>query len=102
MQKRYLSTLESLPKKVTEAVKRLKNGLEKKGIGAKAIYFFGSYAKENWLETSDIDLVVSDYWENILFLKRMDLINEVLWKEGIRKVEAILATEEEVRRNLLF
>ncbi|MBO8182130.1 MAG: nucleotidyltransferase domain-containing protein [Archaeoglobus sp.] len=91
--------LENIPREVVDTIKKLKEGLKRKGIEIEAIYLFGSYAKGDYLETSDIDvIVVSDYWEGMPFLRRMDIVNEVLWREGIRKVEAIPLTKEEIDR----
>lgn len=65
-------------------------------------YVFGSYVKGTWLKSSDIDLViVSQDFEGVPYLKRLDLINEVQWKARIRPyVEAIALTPEEFSKKL--
>jgi hypothetical protein len=84
---------------VIDTVRRLEKGLNKNKIDVEAIYIFGSYVRGDYIETSDIDVVVvSDSWKNIPFLKRMDILNEIIWKERIRKVEAIPVTKEELNR----
>ncbi len=89
----------NLPKKVIEIVKKLKECLENRGIDVKAIYVFGSYAKGEQLKTSDIDLIiVSNFWKNISFLKRLDIINEIIWTEDLGNVEAIPVTSEELEK----
>mgnify|MGYP000383306709 CR=1 FL=1 len=88
-----------LPAEVIDTVRRLEKGLNKNKIDVEAIYIFGSYVRGDYIETSDIDVVVvSDSWKNIPFLKRMDILNEIIWKERIRKVEAIPVTKEELNR----
>jgi len=65
-------------------------------------YLFGSYAKGTWLKTSDVDLViVSEDFRGMRFLERLDLINELQWKAGIRPfVEAIPLTPDEFAERL--
>lgn len=75
----------------------LKEALEKRGVRVKEVYLFGSYARGDYLKSSDIDLVVvSDDWENIPFLKRFDIVNEAIWTERLGNVEVIPATTKEV------
>jgi len=89
----------NLPKKVVEIVKRLCELLRRKGIEVRAAYLFGSYAKGTQLKRSDIDLVIiSDSWKNLPFTKRMDLINEIIWKERLGNIEVIPVTAEEFSR----
>jgi len=60
---------------------------------------FGSYAKGTWIEDSDIDLIiVSDDFKNIPFTKRLDIVNSVVWEEGIEPyIEALPYTTEEFK-----
>lgn len=75
----------------------LKEALEKRGVRVKEVYLFGSYARGDYLKSSDIDLVVvSDDWENIPFLKRLDIVNKAIWTERLGNVEVIPATTKEV------
>ncbi|MEM4640676.1 MAG: nucleotidyltransferase domain-containing protein, partial [Thermofilum sp.] len=71
-------------------------------IRVREAYLFGSYAKGTWLKTSDVDLViVSEDFRGMRFLDRLDLINELQWKAGIRPfVEAIPLTPEEFAERL--
>jgi len=71
-------------------------------IRVREAYLFGSYAKGTWLKTSDVDLViVSEDFRGMRFLERLDLINELQWKAGIRPfVEAIPLTPDEFAERL--
>ncbi|MCS7128270.1 MAG: nucleotidyltransferase domain-containing protein [Sulfolobales archaeon] len=71
-------------------------------IKVEKAYVFGSYVKGTWLKSSDIDLViVSQDFEGMPYLKRLDLINEVQWKACIRPyVEVIALTPEEFSKKL--
>ena len=71
-------------------------------IRVREAYLFGSYAKGTWLKTSDVDLViVSEDFRGMRFLDRLDLINELQWKAGIRPfVEAIPLTPDEFAERL--
>ncbi|ADC66542.1 DNA polymerase beta domain protein region [Ferroglobus placidus DSM 10642] len=89
----------NLPKRVIEVAEKLKEALYKRGIKISGIYLFGSYARGDYLKRSDIDLiVVSDDWEGVAFLKRLDIVNEIIWKEKLGNVEVIPVTTEELKR----
>ena len=60
-----------IPSKVTAVIKRFINELEKNNIPVKEAMLFGSYARGNYNEWSDIDLaLVSDAFEGDRFLDR--------------------------------
>jgi len=73
-----------------------------KRVRVKEVYLFGSYAKEMWVKTSDIDLVVvSPDFRGIPYLERLDLINEVQWRLNIKPfIEAVPLTPEELEVKL--
>ena len=76
----------------------IKGSLEKKGIVVKSVYLFGSYARGDYLKKSDIDLIViSDDWKEMPFLKRLDVINEIIWNENLGNVEVLPVTSEDVK-----
>ncbi|MCS7143454.1 MAG: nucleotidyltransferase domain-containing protein [Archaeoglobaceae archaeon] len=78
----------------------LKVELEKIGFKVSSIYLFGSYAKGDWLKTSDIDLaVVSDDFRSLKFLERLDIVNKIIWDKRIGNVEILPLTREEVEKN---
>ncbi len=92
-----------IPNRVINAVKKFIEGLEKRGFHIEQVYLFGSYAKGTWIKTSDIDLVViSSDFKNIPFSKRLDIVNEVVWKEGIDPyIEALPYTPEELKIKII-
>ena len=86
-------------RKVKEVARRLKEALSKKGIKVERVYLFGSYARGDYLKDSDMDLIiVSNSWKDEPFLKRLDIVNEIVWKEGLGNVEAIPVTSEELKK----
>ena len=75
----------------------LRRALERRGIRVGEVYLFGSHARGDYLKSSDIDLlVVSEDWEGIPFLKRLDIVNEVIWRENLGNVEALPVTKREL------
>jgi predicted nucleotidyltransferase len=88
---------------VVEAVRKLMKELsEEEGITIERAYLFGSYAKGSWLRTSDVDLViVSRGFKGMPFIKRLDLVNRVQWRAGIRPfIEAIPLTPDELKERV--
>ncbi len=87
-----------VPDKVIDAIRKLIECLEKRGFHIEHVYLFGSYARGDWLKTSDVDIImVSKDFKDIPFTKRLDIINEVLFKEGIEPyIEALPYTMEEL------
>ncbi len=65
-------------------------------------YIFGSYVKGTWIKGIDIDLVlISRDFEGIPFVKRLDMVNEIQWRAGIRPfIEVIPLTPAELARNI--
>jgi predicted nucleotidyltransferase len=95
--------LKITPREVVEAVRKLMKELsEEEGITIGRAYLFGSYAKGSWLRTSDVDLViVSRGFEGMPFIKRLDLVNRVQWRAGIRPfIEAIPLTPDELKERV--
>ncbi len=86
---------------VEATVKSFLKALSKK-IRIEKAYIFGSSVRGDWLKTSDIDLViVSKDFENIPFLKRLELVEETQWKEKIRPhIETIPLTPEEFKEKV--
>jgi len=70
----------------------LKQELEKEGIKVDAIYLFGSYARGEFLRRSDIDLIViSRDFSEIPFLRRLDIINRIVWNKDLISTSKIFA-----------
>lgn len=88
---------ENVLERAKKIAENLKKALEKRGIKVGEIYLFGSYARGDYLKSSDIDLVVvSEDWEGIPFLKRLDIVNEAIWAERLGNVEVIPVTRKEL------
>lgn len=78
----------------------IREELEKRGFRVSAVYLFGSYAKGDWLKTSDIDLVVvSDDFCKIKFSERLDLVNKIIWERGLGNVEILPFTSLEIEKS---
>ena len=93
--------LENIPREVRGSIARFLAELSRV-VRVEAVYLFGSYAKGDWIKTSDVDLVVvSSDFKGMGFLERLDLINTVVWKAGCRvPIEALPYTPEEFRERL--
>lgn len=93
---------QDIPSNVINAIRKLVGKLEEKGIHVEKVYLFGSYARGDWLTTSDVDLViVSKDFEGIPFNKRLDIINEIIWEERIKPyIEALPYTPKELEKKV--
>ncbi len=75
----------------------LKRELEREGYRVEAVYLFGSYARGDYLQSSDVDLaVISDQFQGVPFLKRLDIVNRIVWKTNLGNVEVLPLTKKEV------
>lgn len=85
------------PPEILQIVERLLSALEELGVKIEAAYLFGSYARGDWLHTSDVDLVVvSKGFEGMRWLDRLDLVARVQLRLGLGKwVEVLPYTPEE-------
>lgn len=89
---------ENILERIERISKTIKEELKKHGVDVQAVYLFGSYAKGEWLKTSDIDLIiVSDDWEGIPQLRRLDILNRIIWERRLGNVEAFPATSKDLR-----
>ena len=70
----------------------------------KEAYLFGSFVRGDWLRTSDIDLViVSEDFEGMAFLNRLDALNKIQWDLGLRHfIEVIPLTPREFLERLQY
>ncbi len=93
---------QNIPGNVVNAIRRLVEKLEEKGIRVGRAYLFGSYARGDWLKNSDIDLViVSRSFEKIPFNKRLDIVNEIIWEERIKPyIEVLPYTPKELEEKI--
>ena len=88
---------EELLKEIKRKAKIMKEELERGGYKVDAVYLFGSYARGNYLKSSDVDFViVSDHFRDVPFLRRLDIVNRIVWKKDLGNVEVLPLTREEV------
>lgn len=80
---------------VLSIIARFRKSMESQGIRISKLILFGSYAKGNFHEGSDIDIVVlsddftgKDYWQ------RIDLLSNAIY-EVFEPIEAVAMTPEE-------
>jgi len=83
------------------AVRRLLEALSRR-IRVEEAYVFGSSVRGDWLRSSDVDLVVvSRGFKEMSFMERLELVEEVQWKEKVRPhVEVIPLTPEELKEKV--
>ncbi len=99
---------QNIPDNVVEAIRRLVRKLEEKSIRVEKVYLYGSYARGDWLKTSDVDLIiVSRDFEKIPFKERLDLVNEIVWEEKIKPYIEVLPytpreLEEKVKKKTMI
>ncbi len=94
--------LNRLPERARANIVRLVEELRRRGLRIKAVYLFGSFARGDWLVTSDVDIVIiSPDFEGMRFIDRLDLVYMVAWKLGLRPwIEAIPLTPRELEEKL--
>ncbi len=85
-----------VPPRVREAVDRFLSGLLRE-VRVEEAYLFGSYVRGDWLETSDIDLVVvSRDFAGKRFMERLEDAEMLQWRLGITPhIEVLPYTPEE-------
>lgn len=86
-------------RKIKRIIKRYKEELRKLGIRPKKIILFGSYAKGNPREDSDIDLIViSNDFEHLNLRERLETLGLAAGRV-FEPIEALGYTEEEIRKS---
>ena len=93
---------QNIPDKIIKAIQKLVEKLEERGYRVEKVYLYGSYARGDWLKTSDIDIIiVSRDFEKTPFTKRLDIINKIIWEEKIEPyIEALPYTPQELEEKL--
>ncbi len=75
--------LDAIPKNVKEKIERVVSVI-KSGFCDSEVFLFGSFARGDWLEDSDLDfLVVSDKFEGVEYVKRIALVKSELLRRGV-------------------
>ncbi len=76
--------------------------LERLGFAVDAVYLFGSHARGEQLKTSDVDLiVVSKDFDGVPVMKRLDIVNRIIWERGLGNLEVLPLTPEEIDRSVV-
>jgi predicted nucleotidyltransferase len=89
-------------KSVLNIIERLKNILEQREVKVNKIILFGSYARGNYNESSDIDLVIiSDDFETMNYWERIDFLSGAIY-EIFEPIEALSFTPSEWEKNDSF
>ncbi|MCK4766441.1 MAG: nucleotidyltransferase domain-containing protein [Candidatus Aminicenantes bacterium] len=89
-------------KSVLEIIHRFKTDIEKKSIKIDKIILFGSYAKGNYRDESDIDvIIISDDFAPLNYWERIDLLSEVIY-EIFEPIEAHSFTWGEWEKDASF
>jgi predicted nucleotidyltransferase len=87
---------------VLNIIDHFKNILEQKKVRVNKIILFGSYARGNYNENSDIDLVIiSDDFGTMNYWQRIDFLAEAIY-EIFEPIEALSFTPSEWERNDSF
>lgn len=85
-------------KSVLDIISNFKKTIESKGIKVNRLILFGSYAKGEHNEGSDIDLVViSEDFNNKTYWERIDILSAAIY-EVFEPIEAVAMTPEEWER----
>jgi predicted nucleotidyltransferase len=80
---------------VLKIISEFRSLLETKGIKSQKLILFGSFAKGNFHQESDIDLVViSKDFENKNYWERIEVLSEAIY-EMFKPIEAIAMTPTE-------
>lgn len=94
----WLQLREKLPKHVREAIENFTLKVLRKYSDAE-IYLFGSYARNDWLEDSDIDIiVVSNYLKDVDWIERSGLLRQLASFE--LPFEILVYTKDELLEKL--
>ena len=89
-----------IPEEVKEKIRKAVE-VVKSAVPDAEILLFGSFARGDWLEESDIDLmVVSDRFEGLDYISRIYLVKRRLWERGLTRVSQKLFEKNKVRRGL--
>ncbi len=84
-------------REIEEVIKKYKEELIKLGINPQRVVLYGSYARGNPREDSDIDLVViSDDFKNMNIRERLETLGLAAGRI-LEPIEAIGYTEDEVK-----
>ncbi len=91
-----------LPEEIKAELEKLKKNLEARGIRVERLVVFGSRVRGDYLENSDLDVIIlSRDWEKISFPRRLQLIQEC-WESKTLGLDGFGYTPEEFERGKSF
>ena len=95
-------SIHEIPNQVINIIKKFIKEFVKLGFEVKKVYLYGSYAKGDWLKSSDIDIVIiSNSVKNIPFKDRLEICWKITYKLNLNPpIEALVYTEDELTREL--
>ena len=78
-----------------EVIDRFRAVLERKDVKVNKIILYGSFAREDYRDDSDIDvIVISDDFASLNYWERIDLLSEAIY-EIFEPIEAVSFTSNE-------
>jgi len=78
-----------------EVIDRFRAVLERKDVKVNKIILYGSFAREDYRDESDIDvIVISDDFASLNYWERIDLLSEAIY-EIFEPIEAVSFTSNE-------
>lgn len=81
--------------KALTAIESFRKNLEAVGVRSTTIILYGSYARGDWNEWSDIDvIVISEDFQNLSYWERIDKFVEAIYPTRA-PIEAVAMTPEE-------
>lgn len=88
--------INKLPKNIKSSITTIIEAIKETTPDAE-VYLFGSFAKDTWLEDSDIDLIiVSNKFKDIDYLSRIFTIKKAIHKRRKYRIHVIPLTHEEL------
>ena len=85
-----------------EIIDRFRTVLESKDVTINKIILFGSFARGNYRDDSDIDvIVISDDFVSLNYWERIDLLSEAIY-EIFEPIEAVSFTSKEWEKSDSF
>ena len=89
-----LNLPEKIKKRLEQAVKTIRSL-----VPNAEILLFGSLTQGDWLEESDIDLIIiSDNFKETNYITRVYTLKKALWEKGLTRIHIIPLTKKDSRK----